>query len=572
MSEPDCPTYTGSRLVLDVLIDEGVDVVFGVPGGAIMPLYDAMYTHPIRHILTRHEQGAAFAAGGYARATGRVGVCMATSGPGAVNLLTGILDAQMDSKPLLAITGQVRTPLMGTDAFQEADISSMAQGATKRAICVHTIDDLERTLRAALRLARGPRPGAVLVDIPQDLLKAACAPPRGRAKTQVPRFDPEYRKPEHRADDAALDEAAELLANAKRPVAVVGGGAAGTQASNLYRAFCAKLKLPHTATINGLGCALPGDPRFLGMLGMHGWKAANLAISQADVVIALGMRFDDRVTGRTDKFAQDATIIHADVDPCELNKIIPAAVSLCGDLRDTLARLNQRLEAPATPTFEAWAQEALALGTPPPRDRTPNVELSATDVLDAFFERAPAEVIVTTDVGQHQMWAAQRMRATTPRNFITSAGLGSMGFGMPAAIGAQLGRPESTVVAVCGDGGFQMTLPELATIKRYDLPVKILLIDNQRLGMVRQWQELFYERRYAHTDLSDNPDFVAIARAYGLHAEFTGPGDDLRAALDRFLSEKGPALLHCACYPTENVWPLIPPGGAISEGMEQAAK
>jgi acetolactate synthase-1/2/3 large subunit len=570
VSEPDSPSYTGSRLVLDVLIDEGIDTVFGVPGGAIMPLYDAMYTHPIRHILTRHEQGAAFGAGGYARATGRVGVCMATSGPGATNLLTGILDAQMDSVPLLAITGQVRTPLMGTDAFQEADISSMAQGATKRAICVHSLDDLERTLRAALRLARGPRPGAVLVDIPQDLLKAPCSPPRQSAKTHVVRSDSDRRKPdpEHRADDAALDEAVELLRNAKRPVAVVGGGARSADATALYRAFCAKLQLPHTATINGLGCAQPGDARFLGMLGMHGWKAANLAISQADVIIALGMRFDDRVTGRTDRFAPDATIIHADVDPCELNKIIPAAVSLRGDLRDTLARLNQRLETAAAPTFEAWAQEAQALGTPPPRDRTPNVELSATDVLDAFFEHAPAGTIVTTDVGQHQMWAAQRMRATNPRNFITSAGLGTMGFGMPAAIGAQLGRPESIVVAISGDGGFQMTLPELATIKRYDLPVKILLIDNQRLGMVRQWQELFYERRYAHTDLSDNPDFVAIAKAYGLHAEFTGPGEDLDAALDRFLNEKGPALLHCACFPTENVWPLIPPGGAISEGME----
>jgi acetolactate synthase-1/2/3 large subunit len=450
---------------------------------------------------------------------------------------------------------------MGTDAFQEADISSMAQGATKRAICVHALEDLERTLRAALRLARGPRPGAVLVDIPQDLLKASCAPLEPRAKASVGLSD-------RRADDAALDEAIALLRKARRPVAIVGGGARSAEAAEQFRAFCAKLQLPHTATINGLGCAKPGDPHFLGMIGMHGWKAANLAVSRADVIIALGMRFDDRVTGRTDKFAPGAAIIHADVDPCELGKIIPASVSLHGDLRDTLVRLNERLENGPAPTFEAWAQEAEALGTPPPRDRTPNVELSATDVLDAFFERAPRDAIVSTDVGQHQMWAAQRMRATDPRNFITSAGLGSMGFGMPSAIGAQLARPSGTVVAVCGDGGFQMTLAELATIKRYDVPVKILLIDNQRLGMVRQWQELFYDRRYAHTDLSDNPDFVAIARAYGLHAEMTGPGEDLNAALDRLFKEKGPALLHCACYPTENVWPLIPPGGAISEGIE----
>jgi acetolactate synthase-1/2/3 large subunit len=455
---------------------------------------------------------------------------------------------------------------MGTDAFQEADISSMAQGGTKRAICVHELDDLERTLRAALRVARGPRPGAVLVDIPQDLLKATCSPPKKRGPSQ-PHASPPTSS-EHRADDAAIDEAVALLRGAKRPVAIVGGGARSAEAVELYRAFCAKLRLPHTATINGLGCAQPGDPSFLGMLGMHGWKAANLAVSQADVIVALGMRFDDRVTGRVDKFARDAKIIHADVDPCELGKIIPIEVPLRGDLRDTLARLNNRLDSAPGPTFETWATEAEALGTPPPRDRTPNVELSATDVLDAFFEEAPTDVIVTTDVGQHQMWAAQRMRATHPRNFITSAGLGTMGFGMPAALGAQLGNPERTVVAICGDGGFQMTLPELATIKRYNLPVKILLIDNQRLGMVRQWQELFYDRRYAHTDLSDNPDFTAIARAYGIQAEFAGPDDDLRAALRRFFSEKGPMLLHCACYPTENVWPLIPPGGAISEGME----
>ena len=571
MSEPDNLPYTGSRLVLDVLLDEGVDTIFGVPGGAIMPLYDAMYTHPIRHILTRHEQGAAFGAGGYARATGRVGVCMATSGPGATNLLTGILDAQMDSD---AAAGHHRPSSHATHGHRRFPRSRHLLDRPRR----HQARDLRHTLSTIsnapcarpLRLARGPRPGAVLVDIPQDLLKAPCSPPQQSAKAHVVRSDSDRRKPdpEHRADDAALDEAVELLRNAKRPIAVVGGGARSAEATTLYRAFCAKLKLPHTATINGLGCAQPGDAHFLGMLGMHGWKAANLAVAQADVLLALGMRFDDRVTGRTDRFAPDATIIHADIDPCELNKIIPAAVSLRGDLRDTLSRLNQRLETAAAPTFEAWAQEAQALGTPPPRDRTPNVELSATDVLDAFFEHAPADAVVTTDVGQHQMWAAQRMRATHPRNFITSAGLGSMGFGMPAAIGAQLGRPESTVVVVCGNGGFQMTLPELATIKRYELPVKILLIDNQRLGMVRQWQELFYDQRYAHTDLSDNPDFVAIARAYGLHAEYTGPGEDLDAALERFLNEKGPALLHCACFPTENVWPLIPPGGAISEGME----
>ncbi|HEY0798391.1 MAG TPA: biosynthetic-type acetolactate synthase large subunit [Candidatus Baltobacteraceae bacterium] len=561
MSEP--APYNGSQLVLDVLVDEGIEIVFGYPGGAIMPLYDAMYNHPLRHILTRHEAGAAFAAGGYARSTGNVGVCLATSGPGATNLITGIVDAQMDSVPLLAITGQVPTHLMGTDGFQEADVTSIAQGATKRAICVRSVAHLERTLRAALRLARGPRPGAVLVDIPKDILTARCEPLRKRTHSV-----PAPHVIEQRADDAALDEAAALIRGAKRPVAIVGGGARTANATHLYRTFCALLKLPHASTINALGCAEPGDERFLGMCGMHGWKAANLAITQADVIIALGMRFDDRVTGRPDKFAPGAKIIHADIDPSELSKIIPAAVALRGDLRDTLTRLSERLRSPASPTFEAWATEAHALGGPPPRDRTPGAELSATDVLDAFFARLPADAIVATDVGQHQMWAAQRQHASTPRSFITSAGLGSMGFGLPAAIGAQFGNPERTVVAICGDGGFQMTMSELATIKRYDLPLKILLIDNQRLGMVRQWQELFYERRYAHTDLSDNPDFVTIAQAYNLRAEFVGPGDDLEASFDRLIRSKEAMLLHCACYPSENVWPLIPPGGAISEGME----
>jgi acetolactate synthase-1/2/3 large subunit len=555
---------TGAQLILDILADEGVDIVFGYPGGAIMPLYDKLYGHSIRHILTRHEQAASFAAGGYARATGRVGVCFATSGPGATNLITGLLDAQMDSVPLVAITGQVRTALMGTDAFQEADVTSIAGPATKRAILIRDVADIEQTLRAAFRLARGPRPGSVLVDVPQDVLKAPCAP-----------FDPAKAvRPttahSTRADSDELDKTIELILGAKRPIAIVGGGARIAGATHLFREFCAMLDIPHTATINGLGCAAPGDPRFLGMVGMHGWKAANLAVNDADVILAFGMRFDDRVTGKPDRFARGATIVHADVDESEFGKVIAPAVKLRGDLRYTLAQLVQRLaELPSRPSFAEWADQAKSFGPPPPADRTPDDTLSATSVLDHFFDRVSEDAIVSTDVGQHQMWAAQRHRATHPRNFLTSAGLGAMGFGLPAAIGAQFAFPGRPVAAIVGDGGFQMSFAELATIARYELPVKILLIDNRRLGMVRQWQELFYEKRYSATDLSDNPDFVAIAQAYGIRGELVEDASTLGTAMERFLAQDGPALLHCACYPSENVWPLIPAGTSVTEMLEE---
>jgi len=563
VSEP--ADATGAQLVLDVLADEGVEVVFGYPGGAIMPLYDAMYDHPIEHILTRHEAGAAFAAGGYARSSGRVGVCMATSGPGATNLVTGILDAQMDSIPIVAITGQVRKELMGTDGFQEADVTSIMGPVTKRSVCVRDVMDLERALRAAFRVARGPRPGPVLVDIPNDVLKARCPKMDYFAARPMP---PTCERP----DAGAIDEAIALLRAAKKPVAIIGGGGRSANATHLYRELVAMLGIPHTATINGLGCAAPGDPNFLGMLGMHGWKAANQAVHAADVVLALGMRFDDRVTGKPDKFARHAQIIHADVDASEFGKIVPVKVALRGDLRQTLGQLVRRLAENPISSFSSWALDAKALGGALPTDRAPHGELSATDVLDSFFALAPDDAIVTTDVGQHQMWAAQRQRATHPRNFITSAGLGSMGFGFPAAIGAQMANRKRMVVAIVGDGGFQMSIAELATVGRYKLPVKILLIDNRRLGMVRQWQELFWEGRYSHTDLSDNPDFITIARGYGIEGERVEDAGELRDALERFLRAKGPTILHCACFPAENVWPLIPPGATADDAMENAFK
>jgi len=555
---------TGSQLVLDALADEGVDVVFGYPGGTIMPVYDALFSERrMRHILVRHEQGAAFAAGGYARSSGRVGVAMATSGPGATNLLTGLLDANMDSVPVVAITGQVRSQLMGSDGFQEADVTSMAQPATKRAFLVRDVGDIYATVREAFALARGPRPGAVLVDIPTDVLKT---------KTRVqPEWVPAATAtPSPAFDERAIEAAAQLLASARRPLVIAGGGVKFGGATGAYRELLRLLGAPHTATINALGCSEPGDPKFLGMLGMHGTKRANRAVNACDVVLSLGMRFDDRVTGRVDKFAQQAEIIHFDIDCSEFGKVVDPTVGVHGCLGATLPALVNALRREPPRSYAKWLGELEAFASPLPVDRSEDGHLSATSVLDRFFERAPRNTIVTTDVGQHQMWAAQRQNSDGPTRFVTSAGLGAMGFGLPSAIGAKMANPDATVVAVVGDGGFQMTMNELTTINRAGAPIKILLIDNQRLGMVRQWQHLFYDRRYSATDLSDNPDFVMIAKACGVAGRIVERIEDLDAALDELFASDGPMLLHCACYPHENVWPMIPAGAALDELIEAA--
>lgn len=557
---------TGADVVLDVLESEGIEVLFGYPGGAIMPLYDALFGHRVRHVLVRHEAAAAFAASAYARTTGRVGVCVATSGPGATNLVTGIADAMLDNVPLLAITGQVKSTLMGTDAFQEVDVAAVTHAVTKRNVVVRSADEIEPALRSALRLARGPRPGPVLVDLPSDVLKAETDPACAIEHRKVPQDGGEA-KP--RASARALADTLEALRKAKKPVAIIGGGARWARAAAEYREFCANTGIPHTATLHGLGCAQPGDPAFLGMLGMHGWTAANRAVEQADVLLAFGMRFDDRVTGDPKRFAPSAhTIVHADIDAGEFNKNVPAAITLHGDLRDTLRALNDALRNATMPSFAQWREAAEALGGPLPRDASDDGRLSATDVLDAFFAAAPAETIVTTDVGQHQMWAAQRARPCDPDAFLTSGGLGTMGFGLPAAIGATLAHPRRPVVAIVGDGGFQMSLGELATLRRYRLPIKILLIDNRNLGMVRQWQQMFYSARYSATSLWDNPDFCALAGAYGIAARTIDAKCDLRAEMERFVNEPSAVLLHAECYPHENVFPMIPSGTSVEQLME----
>lgn len=555
----------GAHAVLEALQREGVETVFGYPGGAIMPLYDALYEHPVRHILTRHEAAAVFAASGYARTSGRVGVCCATSGPGATNLVTGLLDALMDSVPLVAITGQVRTELMGTDGFQEADVCAITQSATKWNVLITDPAQIYATLAEAFEIARSGRPGPVLVDIPNDVLKASLD------GVAVRTFSPRVDGTAPRVLDSAVREAVARIRAARRPVAIVGGGARGGTAVEAYRAFVAMLGIPHCTTINALGAAAQNDPHALGMIGMHGHKAANRAVQRADLVLALGMRFDDRVTGKPDRFAREATVIHADIDHTEFGKNIHAEVTLHGDLTTTLRALVDELARGHVPRFDDWAIEARLLGGPLPSDRVGDGVLSATDALDRFFGAIPDDAIVTTDVGQHQMWAAQRVNPCHPRAYATSAGLGAMGFGLPAAIGAAFAHPRRSVFAVVGDGGFQMSLTEMATLRRYNVPVKIVLIDNQNLGMVRQWQELFFSERYSATNLSDNPDFAAIARAYGIDAFFAASPADADVEFPRFIAAKGPALLHVACHPMENVWPMIPAGMTVDDLMEAKA-
>jgi acetolactate synthase-1/2/3 large subunit len=549
----------GGDSVLDALEHEHVEVIFGYPGGTIMPFYDALYGHTMRHILVRHEAAAAFAAGGYARSSGRVGVCCATSGPGATNLVTGLVDAMMDSIPLVAITGQVRTGLMGTDGFQEADVCAITQCTTKASFLVTDPAKIYATVREAFALARSGRPGPVLVDIPTDVLKATYV-----EKPDKPR-EVQLEKPLPSAE--SIRAAALRIREAHKPMAIAGGGVRDPKAVAAFRQLCSLLRIPHTMTINGLGAADPHSSRSLGMVGMHGTKAANLAVHTADVLLCFGMRFDDRVTGRPDRFANKAAIIHNDIDASEFNKIVPTALCLHGDSADVINALIAELQDGHVPRFDDWAVEAQRLGSPLPSDRS-DEHLSATDFLDRFFALMPEDSIVATDVGQHQMWSAQRINPLMPRNFVTSAGLGSMGFGFPAGVGACFANPGKPVFAICGDGGFQMTMMELATVKRYQVPVKIILIDNRNLGMVRQWQELFYDERYSATNLSDNPDFCTIASAYDIAAFRIEKAADVGSELAAFLGHQGPALLHVSCYPAENVWPMIPAGGVVEDLME----
>jgi acetolactate synthase-1/2/3 large subunit len=544
----------GAQWVVHALRAQGVETVFGYPGGAIMPVYDALYDGGVEHLLCRHEQGAAMAAIGYARSTGKTGICIATSGPGATNLITGLADALLDSVPVVAITGQVAAPFIGTDAFQEVDVLGLSLACTKHSFLVESFDDLPRILAEAFEIANSGRPGPVLVDIPKDIQLQ-----QGDLEPWLSTVEAEFALPY-----AELQQAREMLSHARKPMLYVGGGVGMAQAVPALREFIAATNMPSTVTLKGLG-AVPADhPFYTGMLGMHGTKAANLAVQECDLLLAVGARFDDRVTGKLNTFAPHAKVIHIDIDPAELSKLRQAHVALQGDMNQLLPALQRPLE------IADWQNEVAALIAENAwRYDHPGEAIYAPLLLKQISDRKPQECVVTTDVGQHQMWTAQHMSFTRPENFITSSGLGTMGFGLPAAVGAQIARPNDTVICISGDGSFMMNVQELGTVKRKQLPLKIVLLDNQRLGMVRQWQQMFFAERYSETNLSDNPDFLTLASAFGIPGQRITRKDQVEAAIDALLNSDGPYLLHVSIDEYENVWPLVPPGASNSQMLEK---
>ncbi|WFV81254.1 acetolactate synthase 2 catalytic subunit [Citrobacter braakii] len=544
----------GAQWVVHALRAQGVQTVFGYPGGAIMPVYDALYDGGVEHLLCRHEQGAAMAAIGYARATGKTGVCIATSGPGATNLITGLADALLDSVPMVAITGQVASPFIGTDAFQEVDVLGMSLSCTKHSFLVQSLEELPRIMAEAFAVANSGRPGPVLVDIPKDIqLASGTLEPYFTTVENVETFP-----------HADVEQARKMLAQAQKPILYVGGGVGMAQAVPALREFIAVTQMPVACTLKGLGAVDADYPYYLGMLGMHGTKAANFAVQECDLLIAVGARFDDRVTGKLNTFAPNASVIHMDIDPAEMNKLRQAHVALQGDLNSLLPALQQLMKV------DEWRQHSAELRAEHTwRYDHPGEAIYAPLLLKKLSDRKPADSVVTTDVGQHQMWSAQHMTYTRPENFITSSGLGTMGFGLPAAVGAQVARPNDTVICISGDGSFMMNVQELGTVKRKQLPLKIVLLDNQRLGMVRQWQQLFFQERYSETTLTDNPDFLMLARAFGIPGQHITRKDQVEAALDTMLNSEGPYLLHVSIDELENVWPLVPPGASNSEMLEK---
>ena len=544
----------GAQFLVQALKKQGVTQVFGYPGGAIMPVYDALYDGGLAHQLCRHEQGAAMAAVGYARASGQVGVCIATSGPGATNLVTGLAEALLDSVPLVAISGQVACAAVGTDAFQEVDVLGMSLSCTKHSFMVTDPADLGRVLVEAFAIATSGRPGPVLIDFPKDIQLAPVP-------TQSPLFAVEEPEP---LNPAEINAARALLGAAERPVLYVGGGVGMANAESQLRDFAAATGMPAVTTLKGIGVLDPDSAVYLGMLGMHGTKAANYAVQQCDLLLVVGARFDDRVTGKLDEFAPHAKVIHLDVDAAEFGKRRAAEVGITTDLTLVLPALAMALDiAPWREHCAAMAREYAF------RYDHPGQPIYAPALLKQLSGLLPESSVVACDVGQHQMWVAQHMRFTSPRNHLSSAGLGTMGFGLPAAIGAKMARPEDEVVLVSGDGSFMMNVQELGTIRRAQLKVKMVLIDNQRLGMVRQWQELFFDGRYSETILTDNPDFVALAAAFGIPGETIRCKEEIAPALGRLLASESAYLLHVAISEEENVWPLVPPGVANHKMMEQ---
>ncbi len=549
--------------VMECLKAEGVDVVFGYPGGANLPTYDAFVDAGIRHVLVRHEAGGGHAAAGYAKATGKVGVALGTSGPGATNLVTPIMDAMMDSVPVVFITGQVRTELLGTDGFQEADIMGITMPAVKHSWMIQHPLEIPRVIHEAFHVARTGRPGPVVVDIPTDLSKADI-PYEPVTDVHLPGYQPTTE-----GNVKQIRQAAKALASARRPVLYVGGGVVLANASEELREFATSDRFPVTQTLNGLGAFDCTHEQFLGMLGMHGLRAANYAMDEADLICAIGARFDDRITGKLSEFAPRAKFIHIDVDPAEISKNVPAHIPIVGDAKNILAKLvNEYRALDSDPSrLEEWWQRIEGWRERHPLHYTDSQdsEIKPQRAIQAIYEATGGEAIVTSDVGQHQMWTAQYYKFPEPRRWINSGGLGTMGFGLPAAMGAAVGVPDRTVVCVTGDGSVQMNSQELATCVQNRIPVKVLILNNGYLGMVRQWQELFWDNRYSHVDMGQSPDFVKLAEAYGATGlRLTNKEslvDDLRAAI----ATEGPVVVDIRVTREENVYPMIAPGAAARE-------
>jgi len=554
----------GAQHILEAFHRHNISTVFGYPGGCIMPLYDALVDDVcVEHVLCRHEQGCALAADGYARASGKLGVCIATSGPGATNLITGVANAHRDSIPMLVITGQVPSGLIGTDAFQETDVLGMTLGIVKHSYLIDDADSLPTIMEEAIDLAQSGRPGPVWIDIPKDLLLTEAA-------------DTPFPQPEPRETALTdLTDALAMLRAARKPLLYSGGGISLAHAEDSFRAFAESSALPAVVTLKGIGNPGKHNPNNLGMLGMHGSRAANKAVDECDLLLVIGARLDDRATGKLDGFAPNARMIHIDADAAEINKLRDADLAIRGDLNDILKSLADALQAEPL-ALKDWQKQCRTWYTTGGFHAADNDDPMAPITGPAFIRQlsriAPDDIVIACDVGQHQMWVAQHYDFDRPRHHLTSGGLGTMGFGLPAAIGAQFADRNSTVINVTGDGSFMMNAQELATIRRYNLPVKLIVMDNQCLGMVRQQQELFYNNRESQINLDDNPDFVAMARAFDIPALHIERTDQIRRGIETILAYNGPMLLHVAISREENVWPIVKPGASNTDMIDETAR
>ncbi len=548
---------TGAEIVVECLKEQGVDTVFGYPGGTILNVYDALYQHSneINHILTSHEQGAAHAADGYARATGKVGVCLATSGPGATNLVTGIATAYMDSVPMVAITCNVVLPSLGKDSFQEVDIAGITMPITKHNYIVKDVSILADTLRIAFAIARSGRPGPVLVDITKDVTSNSY---------EFEKKEPEAINQPSQYTQEDLQEALSLLRNAKKPFVYVGGGAVISGAYKEVREFARKLDTPVCDTLMGKGVFDGHDPRYTGMIGMHGTKTSNFGVSECDVLIALGARFSDRVVGNPKKFAENAKVLHIDIDAAEINKNIRTDVSLVGDLKEVLEKINGQLEQQE---HTEWMQHIAELKETYPLNYDASV-LSCPYIMEEIDRITEGGAVITTDVGQHQMWAAQYYKYSIPRTLLTSGGLGTMGYGLGACLGAKMGCPDKICINIAGDGCFRMNMNELATASRYNIPIIQVVINNHVLGMVRQWQTLFYGKRYSHTVLNDGVDFCKVAEGLGCEAIRVTKKEEVAPAIEKAVALKKPVLINCIIPEDDKVFPMVPAGAPITEAFD----